>query len=208
MRASAARALRGPPCARRAFLRAVERGIFRATSDSSRAGWPLRCPACLGEAVVVAAKANPAHVLQRPVPPGPQLHPVFLRGPYRSKSRLDRAPSIRRRVPRTQLPCTSTLPPLQTGNPPAARAAAQFPSCPRRSDQSSKYFSAECLPPFPPTASAAARGSAAPRPRRASPLPARQYICRVPPQSRAVSFRPARAEILRLRPERLVRRSA
>ena len=157
---------------------------------------------------MAAAKANPGRALRRPVPPCPQLHPVFLRGPCRLKSRRDRAPSIRRRVPRTRLPCTSTLPPSRMGNPPAARAAARFPFCPRRSDQSSKYFSAECLPPFPPTASAAAPGSAAPRPRLASPLPARQYICRVPPQSRAASFRPARAKILRLRPERLLRRSA
>src|SRR5205814_1728081 len=78
--ASAARALRGPPCARRASLRAAEREIFRATSGSSHAGWPLHCPACLGEAVVVAARANPARVLRLLVPLGPQLHAVFLRG--------------------------------------------------------------------------------------------------------------------------------
>src|SRR5579871_18285 len=208
MTASGARVPQCPPCARRAYPRAIAPGISPGSADFDRAAPPLLIPAFpLPEEAEVAA-ADPKLFLPPLAPRDPQLHPVSLPAPCQSKFPRGRAPWIPHCGQRIRLPCTSKLPPSRMGSLLAVQAGAQFPSCQRRSVRSSKYSLAECLLRFPPEAFDVVHDFAAQQPLHVWQLLAQQYIYPVPRQSRAASFHPAKEEILPLHPRRRPRRSA
>src|ERR1700730_1660936 len=196
--ASLVRVLPGPPSAGPACLRAIERAVFRESVASVPAALQSRFPACPQPAVAAAAATSPARAPRRIARRGPLLHPAFPRVPCRSMFPPGPGPWTPRRAPRSRLPCISTLPPLQTGNPPAVPAYAQFRSCRRPWVQSSEYFLEGCPPRFLAEAFAGVLDFAAPRPRRVSRLFARRCICPVPPRFHVESYRPEQAAIARL----------
>jgi len=189
------------------FPSRVERGIFRATSEFiSR--WPGRFSLSgvpgEGGGWRAAKQKSKARVLRRAVPSVSNFKLQFFFADPWSIESLDKIAPHRfeRRVPRTQLPCTRRFhlhewASRQPREPPRNFRLAHGPVGPNHQN----IFSAEMLPPFPPTAFCPPHAVPFQRPgqrRRFARCLARQYICRVSRHNLARCHSSRRAEILRL----------